>query len=42
MNLANPETALAFSADEIAFPHVDGRQDDLGLVAKAALQRARA
>ncbi len=42
MNLANPEAALAFSADEIAFPLPDGRQDDLGLVAKAVVQRARA
>jgi [protein-PII] uridylyltransferase len=41
MNLANPETALAFSADEIAFPRADGRQNDLGLVAKAVVQRAR-
>jgi [protein-PII] uridylyltransferase len=41
MNLANPETALAFSLDEIAFPRPDGRQDDLGLVAKAVVQRAR-
>ncbi|HUE38033.1 MAG TPA: [protein-PII] uridylyltransferase [Candidatus Binatia bacterium] len=42
MNLANPETTLAFDADEIAFPRTDGRQDDLGLVAKAVVQRARA
>ena len=42
MNLANPETAFAFSVDEIAFPRPDGRQDDLGLVAKAVVQRARA
>ncbi|HSD11623.1 MAG TPA: [protein-PII] uridylyltransferase [Candidatus Binatia bacterium] len=42
MNLANPETALAFSVDEIAFPRVDGRLDDLGMVAKAVVQRARA
>src|SRR5437667_73672 len=41
MNLANPETTLAFTADEIAFPRADGRQDDLGLVAKAVVQRAR-
>jgi [protein-PII] uridylyltransferase len=41
MNLANPESALAFSVDEIAFPRPDGRQDDLGLVAKAVVQRAR-
>ena len=42
MNLASPETVLAFSADEIAFPRADGRQDDLGLVARAVVQRARA
>src|SRR6476660_6910969 len=41
MNLVNPESALAFSIDEIAFPRPDGRQDDLGLVAKAVVQRAR-
>ena len=41
MNLANPQTSLSFRADEVAFPRPDGRQDDLGLVAKAVVQRAR-
>src|SRR5882757_2883531 len=42
MNYANPQAALAFNADEIVLPPIDGRRDDLGAVAKTAVLQARA
>jgi [protein-PII] uridylyltransferase len=41
MNLTNPDTALAFTVDEIAFPPPEDRLDDLGSVAKQVVQQAR-
>jgi [protein-PII] uridylyltransferase len=42
MNYANPQTALAFDASEIVLPAVDGKAQDLGAIAKATVQQARA
>ena len=42
MNLHAAHAELVFRAEDIALPSVDGRGEDLGAIAKAAVQQARA
>ncbi len=42
MNLARPGLAPAFRPEDIVLPAVDGRREEIGAIARAAVQQARA